>query len=1053
MSFWSKAHSSKWAEDVANAGSNDKTISGTLPIPVLSTPRARQRTILKPFKALLKHFRRRLAPPTSRSMMDALDQAVNYPLDLSPPLEDEKDEIDEIVVDRCWSEEYASSSHSSDVADSTSGFGEFEERNSTSASHRAGFWASCKPLVFIRWRLWRCLRDFFDPRFENPVVELDYEKEVWEVSKSLALWASIFFIGNWLMAVLSIPTPTVLADKIFYFAIGPVLTFPILVLCLYDFPLKYSLFFQCFICVSAWSWSFYQILFVYLCGYYSHDVHAFTCGSKDFLSTFYYTSALQTVALFGLNLGRLPAMIGALSFLIFSTILIIPHHTAWYRSAKFANFLIVNLILLPDIINFLAFQSFLLYMHYQRDMSARRLHMTRIRLKMQVHKTTKAQLNERKAADSKYRLTSYVFHEVRVPLNTAILAVQNMDASGTVPRSQLLEFNALEGSLSQMSKVLNDVLDFNRMDSGKFEVLMRPYAFHQVLRSMFLTLELATNARELDFETDLDMKIDDFARRAEYKALGESDENIELLLRDNPSGELAMGLVAGDENRLRQIVTNLASNACKFTPKGGKLKISTRLILPEPSVDADGEDDTKASYSRKTSLDKEHEKTEHTRSLSVKELEEHNKQLSGAQRCFEREKIVVRIEVTDTGIGIPSHDMTNSKLFSAFTQTEQGRLQGGKGTGLGLALVRRIVKLSGGRLGVCSKVGQGSTFWVELPLGVGRKVLQPAQEPVPGTPGPSFINMYTLTSRAGEDSLQSAKASVEGTDVIRATPTSPSMRSASALHGLMNQGGSVELSIAKYDSHSPVPTRTIGDRSTGTEFPRAYEDSDDSPSSQIVLPPPLEQNNSDGTVTEQTSRDRPNFIALPSPQSFVLDPQQSPPANPPSPSITRGSLMNSSSALFHQYQVLVVDDDALTRRLMTRMLERLGCCVTTAENGEVALEILLGRSPVTKTPASDNSVPILEDLTPPTQKRFMVVFLDNQMPVMSGLKTVSHLREVGRRDFVVGVTGNALITDQKEYLEAGVDHVLTKPVLERSLTHMLHLAEHRRKTAAVAAEE
>jgi CheY-like chemotaxis protein len=97
--------------------------------------------------------------------------------------------------------------------------------------------------------------------------------------------------------------------------------------------------------------------------------------------------------------------------------------------------------------------------------------------------------------------------------------------------------------------------------------------------------------------------------------------------------------------------------------------------------------------------------------------------------------------------------------------------------------------------------------------------------------------------------------------------------------------------------------------------------------------------------------------------------------------------------------VLVVDDDQLTRTLMTRLLTRLGCKVSTAENGEVALDMVLSGH----------------------VGHFAVVFLDNQMPVMSGLSMVTRLREAGRNDFVVGVTGNALLSDQEEYLEAGVD--------------------------------
>ena len=185
----------------------------------------------------------------------------------------------------------------------------------------------------------------------------------------------------------------------------------------------------------------------------------------------------------------------------------------------------------------------------------RRLYVLRDQLKVQYRATQKAQVNERKAADSKRRLTSYVFHEVRVPLNTALLAVQNMAASGIVVKEQEIEFKALQGSLSMMSKVLNDVLDFNRMDSGRFESVARPYPFHQVMRSLFVPLKLATNARSLEFVVDLDRRIDEVARRAMYEALGLTEEEIQKRFVEAPDED---GIVVGDEVRVRQVITNLA---------------------------------------------------------------------------------------------------------------------------------------------------------------------------------------------------------------------------------------------------------------------------------------------------------------------------------------------------------------------------------------------------------------------------------------------------------------------------------------------------------------
>jgi signal transduction histidine kinase len=126
---------------------------------------------------------------------------------------------------------------------------------------------------------------------------------------------------------------------------------------------------------------------------------------------------------------------------------------------------------------------------------------------------------------------------------------------------------------------------------------------------------------------------------------------VELGLEVDP----AVGIVEGDERRIRQIVFNLLSNAVKFTPSGGGVEVRSAVV--------DGE---------------------------------------------------VRVSVADTGPGIAPEDQ--ERIFEEFQQTDTGTRQA-EGTGLGLALSKRLIELHGGRIWVESTPGAGSTFTFTLPAG------------------------------------------------------------------------------------------------------------------------------------------------------------------------------------------------------------------------------------------------------------------------------------------------------------------------------------------------
>jgi signal transduction histidine kinase/FixJ family two-component response regulator len=146
--------------------------------------------------------------------------------------------------------------------------------------------------------------------------------------------------------------------------------------------------------------------------------------------------------------------------------------------------------------------------------------------------------------------------------------------------------------------------------------------------------------------------------------------------------ERARRTLRGDPTRIRQILLNLVSNALKFTERGS---VVTKVECRE----------------------------------------------------LRRDEVVLRIEVSDTGVGIPESAI--GKLFTKFTQADQSITRRFGGTGLGLAICKQLVEAMGGRIGVESQVGVGSKFWFTLPLrvaGTGPVATGGAEPAAPAIPGP-----------------------------------------------------------------------------------------------------------------------------------------------------------------------------------------------------------------------------------------------------------------------------------------------------------------------------
>ncbi|MEN9868448.1 MAG: hypothetical protein RL748_4038, partial [Pseudomonadota bacterium] len=223
---------------------------------------------------------------------------------------------------------------------------------------------------------------------------------------------------------------------------------------------------------------------------------------------------------------------------------------------------------------------------------------------------------------TKAQFLATMSHEIRTPMN-AIIGMAELLADTRLSSQQLGYTEIIKNSTSTLLNIINDILDFEEIESGQICIHTSACPLQALLDQVFKRHQPHATAKQVGLSCQF-------------------DPGLPLLIESDP-------------RRLQQIVSHLLSNAIKFSDHG-------EIVL----------------------------RVQQTGDASL------------------------RIEVTDQGIGIAPQDIGN--LFQPFTQADGSNSRSFGGTGLGLSICQRLVQLMGGRIGVESQPGLGSTFWLELPL-------------------------------------------------------------------------------------------------------------------------------------------------------------------------------------------------------------------------------------------------------------------------------------------------------------------------------------------------
>ncbi|MDF3932819.1 response regulator [Pseudomonas citronellolis] len=217
-------------------------------------------------------------------------------------------------------------------------------------------------------------------------------------------------------------------------------------------------------------------------------------------------------------------------------------------------------------------------------------------------------------------------HEIRTPLN-GIIGFTNLLQKSELSGRQQDYLATIQKSAESLLGIISEILDFSKIEAGKLILENIPFNLRELVQDTLTILAPAAHEKRLEL--------------------------VSLIYRDTP-----LNLV-GDPLRLKQVLTNLVSNAIKFTHEG---TIAVRAMLED-------ENDERAQ---------------------------------------------LRISVQDTGIGLTNADLR--ALFQAFSQADNSLSRQAGGTGLGLVISKRLIEQMGGEIGVDSSSGDGSEFWISLSL-------------------------------------------------------------------------------------------------------------------------------------------------------------------------------------------------------------------------------------------------------------------------------------------------------------------------------------------------